>query len=239
MTKFSIVIPVHNEEDCLPACLASIATAAERVADEVETIIVLNRCTDRTEEIAQEAGAVLAYEDAKNLARIRNAGAAVARGEILCTIDADSRMAPNALETVEAALATGKYVGGGVGIKPERWSLGIALTGLVIWVYVQLKRATGGMFWCCRKDFEAIGGFNEDFVTVEDLDFAIRLRQHGKATGRRITTLWRAPITTSCRKFDRFGDWYLLRHPIVFWRLLGGKNRRHADAFYYDFKRNP
>lgn len=52
-------------------------------------------------------------EDVKNLARIRNAGARAAVGEVLVTIDADSRMSRGALVAIDSALSSGTTVGGG------------------------------------------------------------------------------------------------------------------------------
>ncbi|MFO7674465.1 MAG: hypothetical protein R6V74_12220, partial [Lutibacter sp.] len=46
----------------------------------------------------------------------------------LVTIDADSRMSRNMLTEIDRLLRTGKYIGGGVAVWPERWSLGIVLT---------------------------------------------------------------------------------------------------------------
>jgi len=67
--RFSILIPARNEEKYLPACLDSIRVASEPLPDQVEIVVVLNRCTDRTEEIALEHGATIIREDAKNLAK--------------------------------------------------------------------------------------------------------------------------------------------------------------------------
>lgn len=49
----------RNEEQYLPGCLESIEVAAIPFPDQVEIIVALNRCTDRTEEIArcQKVGA--------------------------------------------------------------------------------------------------------------------------------------------------------------------------------------
>ncbi len=74
MPKFSIIVPARNEEKFLPGCLASIAAASAPYPGEVEIIASINRCTDRTEEIARAAGAKIVHEDARNIARIRNAG---------------------------------------------------------------------------------------------------------------------------------------------------------------------
>ena len=51
--KFSIIIPAHNEENYIEKCLDSIVKASELYKGQVEVIVVLNLCTDRTGEIAQ------------------------------------------------------------------------------------------------------------------------------------------------------------------------------------------
>ena len=99
--KFSVVIPAHNEEKYIAKCLDSIVKASAPYNDQVEIIVVLNRCTDRTEEIALSYGCVIVREDAKNLSKIRNAGAKIAKGDILITIDADSWMSDTMLIEIE------------------------------------------------------------------------------------------------------------------------------------------
>jgi glycosyltransferase involved in cell wall biosynthesis len=237
MPRFSILIPARNEEGYLPGCLQSIGAAARPFGDEVEVVVALNRCTDRTEEIARQHGAKIVREDGRNLARIRNAAARAATGEIMVTIDADSRMTANMLVEVDRLLGTGRYVGGGAMVLPERWSLGIVATGIMLSGVMLRHRVSGGLFWCLRRDFEAIGGFNETWVSVEDLDFAKRLKAYGRSTGRRFKTITRAHIVTSCRKFDTFGDWYLVRHPGLVRRIFTGKSQADADMMYYDVKR--
>ena len=237
MPRFSILIPARNEETYLPRCLDSIKVAATPFLDQVEIIVALNRCTDRTEEIALGHGAKVVHEDGRNLARIRNAAAKAATGEIIVTIDADSQMTDNMLVEIDRLLRTGRFIGGGVTIRPERWSLGILVTVLLLAVLLLWRRVSGGLFWCLRKDFEAIGGFNENLVSLEDLDFAKRLKAYGKSQGKRFTTIKKAHIITSCRKWDMFGDWYLLTSPRLVRRLLRGKSQEDADHFYYDVKR--
>jgi len=231
---FSIVIPAHNEEAYIAACLDSVAGAARPYPGEVETVVVVNRCTDRTEAIARQRGAVIVHEDARNLARIRNAGARAARGEILCTIDADSRMSANMLQEIERRLSSGKYVGGGVRVKPDRWSLGIVVSAVILLLLMIRSYVSGGLFWLYRRDFEALGGFDERWVCVEDLDFARRLRAFGRARGQRYGTLMRAHIRTSCRKFDQFGDWHMVLNPRRVRALLSGRDQKAADEYYYD-----
>ena len=237
--KFSVVIPAHNEERFIGQCLAALAQAAQPPGAELEVIVVANRCTDRTEAIAAEHGARVVRNEAKNLAMIRNAGARQATGDVLVTIDADSVMSPNMFAEIAAALESGRYIGGGVAIRPDRSSPGIRATILLLNVMLRLTGLSGGLYWCYRRDFEAVGGFNEALLVAEDLDFARRLRRHGRAAGKRLHMLRRAWIVTSCRKFDAFGDWHLFRlllfHPLQMRRALKGTDRSFPDRHFYDF----
>ncbi len=237
MPRFSILVPARNEEQWLPGCLESIQAAAGPFPAQVEVLVAVNRCTDRTEEIALAHGARVVHDDSRNLARIRNAAAREATGEVIVTIDADSRMSANMLSEIDRLLRTGKYIGGGVLVWPERWSLGIVATAVLLGVILLRHRVSGGLFWCLRRDFQAVGGFDENWISVEDLDFARRLKAHGSAQGRRFKTITRAHLVTSCRKFDMFGDWYLIRNPGFVRRIFSGQAQEDADRFYYDVRR--
>jgi len=234
--KISVIIPARNEELFIAGCLGSIKTAAENFDGEVEVIVALNRCTDRTEEIARRYGASIVNEDGKNLARIRNRGAEAATGDVIVTIDADSRMTPNMLQEIGRRLGTGKCIGGGVTILPDRLSLGILVSMMLLLPYGIVNRISAGLFWCFRSDFLAIGGFNDRLITLEDVDFAKRLKAHGKRQGKRFKTIMRAHIVTSCRKFDQFGDWYFVLNPRFVRRLIRG-NPKAADSYFYEIKR--
>lgn len=150
--------------------------------------------------------------------------------------DADSRMHARSLAEIARRLESGRVVGGGALVLPERWSLGIIASGFAILPYLIFSAVSYGQFWFWRRDFEAIGGFNPEFVSVEDVDFAQRLKAHGRSTDRRWSTLVRTPLVTSCRKFDQFGDWYLVRNPGFVRRLFRGDDRKAADRFWYDVR---
>jgi len=244
--KFSIIVPAHNEEKFIGGCLKSIRRAATPYPGAVETIVVLNRCSDGTERIAAGAGARIVREDGKCLSLIRNAGARQAAGDILVTIDADSRMSENMLVEIERALASGKFIGGGVHIRPDRRSTGIVVTLSILKLFLRLTGLAGGSYWCRRCDFEELGGFNEALFMGEDLEFAQRLKRLGKSRRLRFITLPRAFITTSMRKFDRFGDWYFLRTLLFqvrrkkiakWWRgEYKEEERRFADQYFYEWE---
>jgi glycosyltransferase involved in cell wall biosynthesis len=232
----SLIIPAHNEADFLPACLHAAREAEKRIDSSVEIIVVLNRCTDDTEEIATRHGCLIVQEDAKNLSMIRNAGVAAATGEIVVTCDADSRMHPDSLKQILRRLTTGKVVGGGAMVYPERWSVGIVASAFAILPYLAFTGVSFGLFWFRKRDFEEINGFDARFVSVEDVDFARRLKQHGRKSGRGWGTLFSTPLITSCRKFDQFGDWYLFKNPAFVRKVFRGDDRKTADHFWYDVR---
>jgi glycosyltransferase involved in cell wall biosynthesis len=234
--RISLIIPAHNEAAFLPACLEAARQAAGRIDSTVETIVILNRCTDDTEAIARRHGCVIVREDAKNLSAIRNAGVAAAAGEIIVTCDADSRMHPDSFLEILKRLDSGKVVGGGAMVLPERWSAGIVASALAILPYLAFTGVSFGLFWFWKRDFAAIGGFDTRFVSVEDVDFARRLKAHGRKSGRSWGTLVWTPLITSCRKFDQFGDWYLFRNPAFVRRVFRGDDRKAADQFWYDVR---
>jgi len=236
--KFSVVIPARDEESLIGRCLESIRAAAEPYPGEVEIVVVANRCRDRTEEIARSHGVVVVRHQGKCLAAIRNAGVAASRGEIIATIDADSVAKPNLLTEIDKALQSGKYIGGGVPVIAERFSLGILMSGLAIMLYLASRGLrSAGVFWCYRRDFDAVGGFDESVLMAEDVDFACRLKAYGKKQGKRFGTLSKSPIRTSCRKFDRFGDWFVFRQPSLIKKMVKGQDAETANRYWYDTER--
>lgn len=239
--RFSIVVPAHNEEQLLGRGLVAIDEAVRTAGATAEVVVAANRCTDRTEAIATEAGATVVIDGHRNIAAARNAGVAASAGEIVVTIDADTVLHPLALVEIDQLARDGRFVGGGSRFVLERRSLGLALTKAVIELSSLASRTGGVVYWCARADFGAIGGFDESKPVGEDLDFAARLRRHGLATGRRFRNV-RSPATVSVRKFDLYGDWHLfvelgrtIRHPSRYRATTRGTDTTFLDTYFYDF----
>jgi glycosyltransferase involved in cell wall biosynthesis len=108
--KVSIVVPAFNEEKLLAATLASIREAAGGL--DAELIVCDNNSTDRTAEIARQAGAKVVFEPVNQISRARNAGAAAASGDWLVFVDADSFPDRDLFAELSQAMASGRYVGG-------------------------------------------------------------------------------------------------------------------------------
>lgn len=80
----AVVVPVHDEEDLLAECLASIAAAAaelraERPEVDCRVWVVLDDCTDDSAGIARRAGAETVEIVARNVGAARSAGWEAAR----------------------------------------------------------------------------------------------------------------------------------------------------------------
>jgi glycosyltransferase involved in cell wall biosynthesis len=200
MARFSVVVSALDEQADLARSLRAITRAALAIRTAAEVVVVVRECDATHAGFAASTGATVIEVGPANLAVARNAGAEATGGQILVTIDADRVMSPVAFAEIERLLATGCYVGGGAVQHPERHSLSIDLAMVVARVTTYLNGLGGGMYWCRRDDFEAIGGFDERVATVDDFDFARRLRAHGLRTGRRFVNLRQAPVTTSCRQ---------------------------------------
>lgn len=81
----SALVVAHNEERNLPACLASV-----RFADEI--VVVLDRCTDRSREIAESFGARIVEGAWPLEGPRRHAGIEACRGPWILEVDADERV---------------------------------------------------------------------------------------------------------------------------------------------------
>lgn len=205
MPRFSVVVSALDQQADLERSLRAIGRAAQAIHTAIEVVVVV-RSDSAHARIASAAGADVVTIDRPSVSVARNAGARVSTGQIMVTINADRVMSPVAFAEIERLLATGCYIGGGAIQHPERHSLAIDLALVLTKLTTFLNGLGGGMYWCRRDDFEAIGGFDERVTTVDDLDFARRLRDHGLLTGRKFVNLRQAPVTTACRRgsVDRY-----------------------------------
>jgi glycosyltransferase involved in cell wall biosynthesis len=207
---------------------------------DVDFCMVVDRCTDKTEELAISYGAIVVSHDSKNISAIKNTGVTHANSEWIVTIDADSWMSSGVLAQIYKLSKSPLCLGGDIRIKPERLSLGIFVGYSMMLVPAFFLGLSFGMYWFKKSDFEAIKGFDENRHIAEDVDFLQRLKTHGRKTGRRHEIISIDSVTTSCRKFDNFGDWHFVRifsNPCRVRAAITGKNREYLDKNWYEVKR--
>jgi glycosyltransferase involved in cell wall biosynthesis len=241
----SLVIPAHNEEGFLPRLLDSVEVACQRWRQgpaAIEVIVADNVSTDRTAEIAGERGCRVVQVAERRIASVRNGGAAVAGGEILCFVDADSEVHPDTFNAIEDSLATGQVVAGATGVRMERWSLGIAVTWAIFMPMVWLTRMDTGVVFCRKEDFVAIGGYDERRFFAEDVQLLWDLRRVGRKRKQRLTRLRTVKALGSTRKFDLHGDWHYLSDlfrlvPKMLWSPRASND--FANKYWYGEQRRP
>jgi len=85
--RISGLVVAHNEEAQLPACLETL-----RFCDEI--VVVLDRCTDRSRDVALAAGARILEGAWEVEGDRRNDGIAACAGDWIVELDADERVQP-------------------------------------------------------------------------------------------------------------------------------------------------
>jgi len=98
----SAVISVHNEEARLAACLEKLA-----FADEI--VVLLDRCTDRSKEVAARFTSRLIEGAWDKEGARRNAGISACRNEWVLEVDADEHVPPELAEEIRQVIATTEF----------------------------------------------------------------------------------------------------------------------------------
>lgn len=241
MKTISVIIPAHNEEKYVARCIKSIRRAASNYSGEVEIIVVCNRCTDKTAAIASSLSARVIPNEDRCIAKVRNAGIAASRGDIIATIDCDNRMTKGTLKEIAHLLGTGRYIGGGTPIRFERYSLPLYLNDLICRLSFAVTGLYCGIFWAEKNTFEAVGGFTEK-KAMEDAATAKALKEYGKKHGKKYTVLRKNHLINSTRKYDDMGDWLYLKLMVknagTFLKAALGDKRdldKLLDKLFYDY----
>lgn len=107
MPKISIIVPVHNTEAYLQACVSSLT---EQTLHDIEIVLVENCSTDNSLAlcktlVASDSRIRLISIDKADLSTARNEGVKVATGEYIAFVDSDDTVLPEMCEELYA-LAT-------------------------------------------------------------------------------------------------------------------------------------
>jgi rSAM/selenodomain-associated transferase 2 len=221
----SIIMPVLNEGAGIETALRALAPYRARG---VEIIVVDGGSTDATPQIACAlSDRVLASP--RGRASQMNAGAGVARGDVLMFLHADTQLPEYADRLALDGLMRSKRVWG-------RFDVRIAGGGRLRLIALMMNlrsRATGiatgdqAMF-VMREAFSRAGGFPA-IALMEDIALSARLKR----------VSWplclRARVTTSARRWRQNG---MLRTILLMWRLrlsyfLGADPQRLAREYGY------
>lgn len=241
--RISLIIPAFNEEKYIGKTLSSVMRAKEAYKNPalIEVVVVDNCSTDDTKYIARSLGAKVVREEKRCIASVRNKGAEAAEGAIVGFLDADSVITANMFNSIDAAISSGEYVGGGTMIRMERYSPGILCTYFITVIPARwLLGVMGGLLFTERSVFDELGGFDETLYCAEDMKFALELKKYGKKIGKKFKILTGDYVITSARAFDEFGDWYYFKNmPNILSKggIRAFRNREFCRRFWYDVRR--
>jgi rSAM/selenodomain-associated transferase 2 len=209
--KLSIVIPALNEAGAIEAALRVLQVLRE---SGVEVIVSDGGSTDATAALARPL--VDRVIDApRGRARQMNAGAAIAAGDVLLFLHADTTLPESALRAILGAMTAVEP------LPPTVWGrFDVAIVGRarmlrVIATMMNLRSrltgiATGDQcLFMTRAAFNLVGGF-PDQPLMEDIEMSKRLKRHGAPV------CLRERVITSGRRWESRGVW---RTIFLMWRL--------------------
>lgn len=180
----SAIVPAYNSKQTLAECLDAIL-ASLRSCGSGELIVVDNGSTDGSYELllTRYAGvARITQRKGGTISALRNYGAMLAKGQILCFIDSDCVVSPAHFERAVAVMSTIRPAATGCKCIPPSPSPWVERT----WYALHARSRDGfvsylnsGNFVIAKSVFESVGGFDESLVTDEDAELGQRLRSAG------------------------------------------------------------
>lgn len=235
--SISVIVPAYNEERYLGETLKSIQRAKDfllkKDAVPTEIIVVDNGSTDSTSDIAAFSGASVAKEPKHNVARVRNAGAGFAKGNVLVFIDADTIVPDELLWRINKVMASPSCFGGAVDTdyRPAK---------TLVKIYLQLWRVLGrledmaqGATQFCRSEvYVSMLGYDESLYMGEDIDFYWRMKQFAKRQNAYVCFIEDIQVVPSSRRFDQWPFWrtLLCTNPIY---VLAFRRKERAWKGWY------
>lgn len=206
-----VVVPAHQEQQLLGACLAALQRAAAQPGvPVVRLVVVADACSDRTAEVARGAGADVLEVSLRSAGASRRAGldavvaaAGVPLGEVwLATTDADTLVPvewfadqlhwrAEGWDAVAGTVSVADWAGHPHGVA-ERFARRYA------WVGPEHPHVHGANLSLSAEAYTAVGGLPplalaEDHALVHALE----------AAGRRVARTPVRPVVTSARRTAR------------------------------------
>jgi cellulose synthase/poly-beta-1,6-N-acetylglucosamine synthase-like glycosyltransferase len=189
LPRVTAVIPAHNEAVTIGDTIRSLLVQTlplERI------IVVDDHSTDGTAAIASALGATVTPAPGAERSRIGalNHGLALTRTDLLVTVDADTIVAPDAVEKIAAAMADRQVAAAGGMLQPRHietvWERGRYIMYLTGWEYSKpIEDLLGwmtnlsGCFAVFRTEaLRACGGWSSNSI-ADDQDLTWRLQLAG------------------------------------------------------------
>ena len=223
----SVVIPAYNEERALPQTLDRLFSQP----GDYEVILVDGGSSDATARIARRYPGVRLGVAPKGRASQMNAGAALARGDWLLFLHADTLLPEGAIARI--AELPDEVAAGGFRHRFSGRGFGLWLISLMDNIRCSRSRIIFGdqAMFVRRSLFTRLGGF-PDTERLEDVRFCQALVQHTRPV------LLEVAVVTDSRKFVQQGVWRSLTRVaiILLCVSLGRPLPGHSLRFFEDVR---
>jgi len=191
LPTISVIVPAYNESENIKYTIESIL-ASDYPRKKLEVIVVDDGSTDDTYEHAKkfEKLGVRVFKKANGgAADAKNYGAFKSKGQLITTLDSDTRIDPQALRRLAAYFAEPEVAAVSAAVRvysPKKiiekiqsieYDVILLLRRMIMGVE-SVYVTPGGLSMFRREPFMKVGGFNKDSVT-EDQEIAINLQKKG------------------------------------------------------------
>ena len=208
--RISVIIPVYCEEAIINRTIEAVRRLG---GGETAEIVVVDGETEGETLATIRDTAVRKVSSEKGRGRQMNRGAAVAAGDVLLFLHADTVLPPAAFDRIAEAMRNETCVGGAFDLRIDSPRSGFRVIEKVAGLRSRLTRIPYGdqAIFVRASRFREIGGFRE-IPIMEDVDLMRRV----KRKNWRII-IFREPVTTSARRWEKEGlvsgtlrNWFLM-----------------------------
>jgi len=205
-----VIIPVYCESAVINKTITIVRL---RRGGETAEIIVVDGQAEGETVAAIRDNAVRKLRSEKGRGGQLNRGAAIAAGDVLLFLHADTVLPPAAFERIAEAMRDEGCVGGAFNRRIDSRRAGFRVIETVASLRSRLTRIPYGdqAIFIRASYFRTLGGFRE-IPIMEDVDLMRRIKRKG---GRIV--IFREPVITSARRWEKEGlvfgtirNWFLM-----------------------------
>lgn len=222
--KISVIIPTYNEAGEIDSTLNAV-----RAAGLDDVLVVDGGSADDTVLRAKDGGAEILYGP-KGRASQMNAGAQVARGDVLLFLHADTLLPSQARPLIESVLKDDRVLGGAFHLQFDSNGLLMRLLSFQVNLRSYIAVPWGDQALFVRREFLLATKGYRKWQLMEDVEMACRIKKNGRLR------MIRTPVVTSGRRFKEHG---FIRNAVKNQMLMAayyvGVAPDHLSRFYsYD-----